>query len=52
MIIPRANTGEVKLMSALDFTLRYPSSRAAVMGRNVVAASRPLAARAGLLHAF
>ncbi len=35
-------------MSALDFALPYPSSRSAVMGRNVVAASQPLAAQAGL----
>ncbi len=32
----------------LDFTNPYPSARAPVMGRNVVAASQPLASQAGL----
>jgi gamma-glutamyltranspeptidase/glutathione hydrolase len=32
----------------LDFTNPYPSARAPVMGRNVVATSQPLAAQAGL----
>ncbi len=35
-------------MSALDFDLPYPSCREPVMGRNVVAASQPLASQAGL----
>jgi gamma-glutamyltranspeptidase/glutathione hydrolase len=35
-------------VTALDFTLPYASSRSPVMGRNVVAASQPLAAQAGL----
>ena len=35
-------------MIDLDFHLRYPSSRAPVMGRNVVSTSQPLAAQAGL----
>jgi gamma-glutamyltranspeptidase / glutathione hydrolase len=33
---------------SLDFTTAYPSARAPVMGRNVVATSQPLAAQAGL----
>ena len=33
---------------SLDFTAAYPSARAPVMGRNVVATSQPLAAQAGL----
>lgn len=32
----------------LDFRLPYPSSRAPVMGRNIVSTSHPLAAQAGL----
>ena len=32
----------------LDFTNPYPSARSAVMGRNVVSTSQPLAAQAGL----
>ena len=35
-------------VTALDFTLPYASSRSPVMGRNMVAASQPLAAQAGL----
>ncbi len=35
-------------MSNLDFHNPYPSSRAPVLGRNVVATSQPLAAQAGL----
>ncbi len=35
-------------MSTLDFDLCYPSRREPVMGRNVVAASQPLASQAGL----
>ncbi|MBT9474638.1 gamma-glutamyltransferase family protein [Polaromonas sp.] len=34
--------------SPLDFTNPYPSARSAVMGRNVVSTSQPLAAQAGL----
>ncbi len=33
---------------SLDFTNPYPSARSAVLGRNVVATSQPLAAQAGL----
>jgi gamma-glutamyltranspeptidase / glutathione hydrolase len=36
------------MTTALDFTNPYPSARAPVMGRNVVATSQPLAAQAGL----
>jgi gamma-glutamyltranspeptidase / glutathione hydrolase len=35
-------------MTSLDYRLPYPSSRSPVMGRNVVSASQPLAAQAGL----
>jgi gamma-glutamyltranspeptidase/glutathione hydrolase len=48
MLIQAANGKEVKSLTALDFSHSYPSSRSAVMGRNVVAASQPLAAQAGL----
>ncbi|HXP97356.1 MAG TPA: gamma-glutamyltransferase, partial [Telmatospirillum sp.] len=34
--------------SSLDYQVSYPSSRSAVMGRNVVTTSQPLAAQAGL----
>ncbi len=34
--------------SSLDYRVSYPSSRSAVMGRNVVSTSQPLAAQAGL----
>ena len=34
--------------SAMNFTNPYPSARSAVMGRNVVSTSQPLAAQAGL----
>jgi gamma-glutamyltranspeptidase / glutathione hydrolase len=39
---------EAKPMTSLDYRLPYPSSRSPVMGRNVVSASQPLAAQAGL----
>ena len=35
-------------VSTLNFTNPYPSTRSAVMGRNVVSTSQPLAAQAGL----
>ncbi len=35
-------------MIPLDFRFPYASSRSPVMGRNVVAASQPLAAQAGM----
>ncbi len=34
--------------SSLDYRVSYPSSRSAVMGRNMVSTSQPLAAQAGL----
>ena len=34
--------------SSLDYRAAYPSARSAVMGRNVVSTSQPLAAQAGL----
>ena len=38
----------MKTSSTLDFTNPYPSARSAVLGRNVVSTSQPLAAQAGL----
>ncbi|CDS54818.1 Gamma-glutamyltranspeptidase [Polaromonas sp. CG9_12] len=38
----------MKTSSKLDFTNPYPSARSAVLGRNVVSTSQPLAAQAGL----
>src|SRR5258706_7659600 len=43
-----ATLTETSPVIQLDFRLPYPSSRAPVMGRNVVSTSQPLAAQAGL----
>ena len=52
MLIPVAKGEEVKPLTALDFSHSYPSSRSPVLDWNAVAASRPLAAQAGLRMHF